>query len=182
MFNKVSRLVNVNLFVTTLTLVLIGGIVTSIVETSAQIDTNQTNSQEEKNKELVLAFFKEVYDNRNVSAIDQYLSEDYSFDIFKEEFSGDRNSIKNDLNEIFNAFPDLNRILKDIIAEGDMVAIFQSWNGTQTGQYLGIQPTGNKFNATTADLFIISNNMILEDRQVADYYDFFKALEFKLDN
>ena len=181
MFNKISRLVNVNLFVVALTVILISGIVTTTVETYAQMDTNQTISNEEKNKELVLAFFKDVYDNKNISSIDQYLSEDYSFDPFKEEFSGDRNSIKTDINNTLNAFPDLNRILKDIIAEGDMVAVFQSWNGTHSGQYIDIQPTGNEFNATTADLFIISNNTILENRQVADYYNFFEALEFKMD-
>ena len=181
MFNVTSRLFEVNLLVITLTFVLTSGIVMTLVETSAQTETNQTTSQQ-KHKELVLAFFKDVYDNKNASAVNQYLSEDYSFDPFNEEFSGDRNSIKNNINNILYAFPDLKRTVENIIAEGDMVSIFQSWKGTHTGQYLDIQPTGNKFNATTADLFRISDDMIVEDHQVADYYNFFKALEFQLTN
>jgi predicted ester cyclase len=50
-----------------------------------------------------------------------------------------------------------------MIAEGGMVAIFNSWDGTFTGKDVGgIPANGNPWTAATADLSRISDGQILE--------------------
>jgi predicted ester cyclase len=64
-----------------------------------------------------------------------------------------------------------------MIAEGGMVAIFNSWDGTFTGKDVGgIPANGNPWTAATADLYQISDGQILEHWQVADYSNFTEAV------
>jgi len=42
---------------------------------------------------------------------------------------------------LYNAFPDLNWIIEDMIAEGDKVVVRFRANGTQKGAFQGIPPT-----------------------------------------
>ena len=43
------------------------------------------------------------------------------------------------------AFPDMKIKITHLFAEGDMVATFVNWTGTFTGELMGTQPTGRKF-------------------------------------
>ncbi len=134
-------------------------------------------SVEEQNKALVIAFFNDVYDNRNVSAIDRYLADNFSSAISK----GDKQSYENIIDAVHNSFPDLTRSLDHIIAEGDMVVTFNSWNGTFSGEdFFGIPVNGNAFTATTADLFRIYDGQIVQQWLIGDYSNFTQAVPIRL--
>ena len=60
-----------------------------------------------------------------------------------EETRGIR-SLKRDLTEWFNAFPDLHFTINDMIVEGDQIAIRYTWTGTHKGKIKGIPPTNKK--------------------------------------
>ena len=47
------------------------------------------------------------------------------------------------------AFPDLNVTMVDMIAEGDKVVARWTSQGTNTGEMMGMPPTGKTFKATT---------------------------------
>lgn len=66
----------------------------------------QNSPEEEQNKGLVMAFFNDVYDNRNVSAIDEYVADNFTTSI-----SADKESFKEITGAAFNSFPDLTRSL-----------------------------------------------------------------------
>jgi predicted ester cyclase len=64
-----------------------------------------------------------------------------------------------------------------MIADGGMVPIFNSWDGTFTGKDVGgIPANGNPWTAATADLSRISDGQILEHWQVANYSNFTEAV------
>src|SRR5438876_9665798 len=46
--------------------------------------------------------------------------------------------------ELRVAFPDLDFRIEDIIAEGDLVSSRNIWNGTHTGPFRGMPPSGKK--------------------------------------
>ena len=133
----------------------------------------QSDLEEELNESIALDFFTEVYDNRNVSAIDKYLASATTHSQFGGSFSpGDMINLetaRNDVSAVFDAFPDLSRTTEAVVIDGDMVAIFNSWNGTHSGDFAGYPATGDKFNATSADLFRISDGQIVEVWHVGDY-------------
>jgi predicted ester cyclase len=137
----------------------------------------QRPSVEEQNKALVIAFYNDVYDNPNVSTIDKYLADNFSSAIGK----GDKQSYENVIDAVHNSFPDLTHSLDHIIAEGDMVVTFNSWNGTFSGGDLfGIPVNGNTFTATTADLFRIYDGQIVQQWVIGDYSNFTQAIPIRL--
>lgn len=137
----------------------------------------QRPSVEEQNKALVIAFYNDVYDNPNVSTIDKYLADNFSSPIGK----GDRQSYDNVIDAVHDSFPDLTHSLDYIIAEGDMVVTFNSWNGTFSGgDFFGIPANGNPFTATTADLFRIYDGQIVQQWVIGDYSNFTQAIPIRL--
>jgi predicted SnoaL-like aldol condensation-catalyzing enzyme len=123
--------------------------------------------QQEKNKDLVAEFFNEVFNQKNASAVDEYYSEDFISD---ELNATDRESHKKAYNCSFVTFPDLKATIHDIIAEGDKVAVFSTWNGTYQEKNLPIT-------VEIADVFRVSNGTIVEHSGVSDYdYSLNKAI------
>lgn len=59
----------------------------------------QHHSIEEQNKALVIAFFNDVYDSRNVSTIDKYLADNFTSAIGE----GDKQSYENIIDAVHNS-------------------------------------------------------------------------------
>ena len=64
--------------------------------------------------------------------------------------------------------PDMVMTPKDIVAEGDRVAIRAVMTGTQTGEWMGIPATGKHVEITVMDLDRIENNQFAEHWGVGD--------------
>src|SRR5919197_2315273 len=52
-----------------------------------------------------------------------------------------------------SAFPDLQLTTEDMVAEGDKVAIRNTWRGTHQGAFQGLPPTGKYVAFTGSDVF-----------------------------
>lgn len=63
----------------------------------------------------------------------------------------------------FSAFPDLNTTIEDLIAEGDKVAIRQTWRGTHTGDFLGIRVTGKHVTFTSTEFYRVEGDKLAEE-------------------
>ncbi|OGO30954.1 MAG: hypothetical protein A2Z29_01000 [Chloroflexi bacterium RBG_16_56_11] len=50
--------------------------------------------------------------------------------------------------DFFTAFPDAHATIDDMVAEGDKVAVRETWTGTHRGEYMGIAATRKKINIT----------------------------------
>lgn len=61
----------------------------------------------------------------------------------REEIHG-LDEFKAYLTETYEAFPDLTISLKEMVGEGDMVAVRYTGTGTHEGEYDGIAPTGEE--------------------------------------
>ena len=68
----------------------------------------------------------------------------------------------------FTAFPDINITEKDMVAEGDKVAVLVNWRATHRGEYMGIPPTGKKIDITVALLIRIVDGRWVEFWNVTD--------------
>jgi deazaflavin-dependent oxidoreductase (nitroreductase family) len=61
-----------------------------------------------------------------------------------------------------SAFPDLQLTTEDLVAEGDKVAIRNTWRGTHHGVFQGIAPTGKFVTFTGTDVFRLVGGRIAE--------------------
>lgn len=82
---------------------------------------------EEINKAAVEGFFTNVYDKRNVDAIDQFVAPELS--IFNVMTS--RSKLKEDIRKLLDLFPDLKHDIKHIIAEDESIAVFNKWKSSK---------------------------------------------------
>jgi len=76
--------------------------------------------------------------------------------------------LKNYAHTFFTAFPDIHITIKDMVAEGDKVAVLVNWRATHRGEYLGIPPTGKKIDVTVAFLTRIVAGRWVEFWNVTD--------------
>ena len=60
------------------------------------------------------------------------------------------------------AFPDLQLTTEDLIAEGNIVAIRNTWHGTHQGTFQGLPPTGKRVMFTGSDFFRCIDGKITE--------------------
>lgn len=66
------------------------------------------------------------------------------------------------------AFPDLDRKVDDIVAEGDRVVARWSAKGTQTGPFMGMPPSGKVATSSGITIFRIAGGRIVEEWAESD--------------
>ncbi len=64
--------------------------------------------------------------------------------------------------------PDLKVTIEASVVEGDMAAASFVYEGTQTGTYLGVPPTGKRLRFTSCDIFRLSGGKIVEHWGMGD--------------
>ena len=76
----------------------------------------------------------------------------------------------------FTAFPDLATTIEDLMAEGDKVAVRQTWRGTHTGNFLGIPPTGKQVTFTSIEVYRVSGGKLAEEWVELDMHGLLQQL------
>ena len=125
----------------------------------------------EENKEVVRRFV-EAYNKRNLDAFDDLLAPDY----FDHTNQVGVEGLIQLMNMAFKAFPDFHETIEEIIAEGDKVWARIIFEGTHTGEWMGLAPTGKKVKTEMVDIFRIVNGKLIEYRDVNNNLDFLTKL------
>jgi steroid delta-isomerase-like uncharacterized protein len=68
----------------------------------------------------------------------------------------------------YAAFPDLNHIIEDTVADEEHAVVRYVLQGTQQGDFLGVKPTGKRITAEGIQIFTIKDGKIVESRSVVD--------------
>jgi len=76
----------------------------------------------ESNKVIVCWFFEEVFNQRNISLVDELVSPDFVNHNASIHVRGPE-GVKRGVTAQFQAFPDIHTTIEDIIAEGDKVVV-----------------------------------------------------------
>jgi predicted ester cyclase len=63
---------------------------------------------------------------------------------------------------LFQGFPDIKQTIEDVIADGDKVVFRSTLEGTNTGEFLGIPPTGKSAKMNDFTLLRFENGKIVE--------------------
>jgi steroid delta-isomerase-like uncharacterized protein len=135
-----------------------------------------SSKQEEINKQVVRQFF-ELLGRNDTERMEQLLlsSTQYSF-----HPSGmpdmDWNAHKQLLAAITRAFPDLHHDVKDIVAEGDKVAVRLNVTGTHKSEFRGIPPSGGKLSLDEMAFLTIIDGRITEGWITSDTMSFMQQI------
>ena len=77
---------------------------------------------------------------------------------------------------LYTAFPDLNWIIEDMIAEGDKVVVRFRASGTQKGAFKGIPPTERQIIITGVAIYKIDRGKLIEDWAFMDALSIMRQL------
>jgi steroid delta-isomerase-like uncharacterized protein len=121
----------------------------------------ETESLEERNKNLVRQAAEEIYNKGNYALIDEIVSNDFVIHSLNpnKEIHG-REGARKFVIALRTAFPDIKFIIKDQFAEGDKVVTHFMAEGTHQGNFQGIPPTGKSFKVSAIDIDYIKSGKV----------------------
>jgi predicted ester cyclase len=74
----------------------------------------------------------------------------------------DRATAKQMMLAFYTAFPDMQWVMEDLIAEGDKVVSRYTFRGTHQGEFMGIAPTGKRVSFTGIEIDRIKDGKFVE--------------------
>ncbi len=139
------------------------------------MDTIEQNRIEE-NREIVRAFIDALFTKGDLTAVDDYLAEDFLN--HDPPFGADttREGMRQAGALFRGAFPDWHAMPDLLIAEKDLVAEHFSATGTQRGELLGVPPTGRTVTLRGINIFRVRDGRIVERWGRLDELGFLRQL------
>jgi steroid delta-isomerase-like uncharacterized protein len=113
------------------------------------------------NKAAARSYFEEVVNHGNMSTADAIFASEIQFHYPLGVLSG-ADAVKDYIAAVRAAFPDIQFTVADLIAEGDRVAARWMFAGSQTGEFRGKAPTGQRVSVPGITVFHVVNGKIHE--------------------
>jgi steroid delta-isomerase-like uncharacterized protein len=130
-----------------------------------------------KNKEVILRFDAVVMNQRNLAALDEFVTEDMIDHQVPPGFPPGIEGKRQFLGMLLNAFPDLHITIEgDLIAEGDYVAERWTLEGTHQGELTGIPATGKRVKVAGMSISRLVDGKQVEHWSVMDQFGLLQQL------
>lgn len=134
----------------------------------------------EKNKELARRFYEEVFNRRNLHAIDQVCAANV---VDHHPMPGQRSGaagLEGVLTQFVEAFPDMNFKVEELVAERDFVVARCTMTATHRGPLFGSPPTGQRLTFHALDMVRVQNDKIVELWHYGDEAEILTQIGVKL--
>lgn len=125
-------------------------------------------SAEEENKAVSRRFTEEIFNAKNLDAIDELCSPDY---VGHDPFPGmppNRDGLRQFCVMSIAAIPDYHSTIEDMVAEGDKVVQRFTGRGTHKGEFMGIPATGKQVTIKGISIDRIANGKVVENWVIMD--------------
>jgi predicted ester cyclase len=120
------------------------------------------------NKQLMIRWFEEVWNQRRAAVIDELMAEDIVIHGHNPEMRG-REGFKELHTTFCAALPDMRITPEIVICEGDLVVALNKVEGTHTGELLGIQPRHRRVTFSGVSIGRVKDGKFVE---AWDHYNF----------
>jgi len=139
-----------------------------ILREGSNIQKGEHFMSTEDNKALIRRFYEEVFNKKNLAAIDDFFAPDHVDHTLPPGLPVGPEGTKQAIAMTLTAFPDLHLTIEDMIAEGDKVVTWFTTHGTQRGALGDIPPTGKQVTVSTIEITRIAGGKIVEDSGLDD--------------
>jgi len=117
----------------------------------------------EPSRELMRRLTAEVWDEGRLDVIDELIAEDLVDHIEVPGLEGSgRERYRANAQMVRTAFPDFRNPLDLIVAEGDIAVSYGRMVGTNTGEMMGMPPTGKAIDVPTFGMLRFRNGQAIE--------------------
>ena len=123
-------------------------------------------------RDQVLALFvrrQEAWNRRDAAALGRdYAPEGVVISAVSGRLEG-RERIAAAYRAWFTAFPDLDFRSDALVIDGDLAALFFKATGTHSGEFLGLAPSGRRFDVSGVFLYELADGQIVHERRILDF-------------
>lgn len=124
----------------------------------------------EQNKAIVARFNRDFIGEGNMEVFHEIISPDFLNQTAPPNVGKGPEGVLYFFNHFLkSAFPDLQVIIHDQVAEGDKVTTFKSFHATQKGEFMGIPPTNKKVVMDVIDIIRLRDGKFMEHWSVVDW-------------
>ena len=119
-------------------------------------------SEQETNSAQVRRLIEEVWNQGRLEVADEVFAPDFkNLNPGPDEAPGTE-GLKGHVRMDRQAFADYHVEIDGMVAEGDLVAVRQSWSGRHVGERRGFAPTGKVIRGTAVNFFRFADGRIVE--------------------
>jgi predicted SnoaL-like aldol condensation-catalyzing enzyme len=119
------------------------------------------------NRKVLEGFYEQVFCDHDLSVVDQFMHDDYIQ--HNPDVAQGKAGFVEFHQGFFRAFPDSRASINRLVAEGDLVFVYNTITATHTGVgFLNYPPTGNKVKYDVVDMFRLQDGLLCEHWDVAD--------------
>jgi len=136
-------------------------------------------TQVQKNRTIVTRLIEEAFNNRNISILPEILHEEFvnHQDLFPISSKKGPVVFEELYTKMFESFPDIKIYNHKMLSDGDMVVIYDTLKGTNTGPMPNGQAASGKIiEFETINILRIKDNKIIDRWGVADQLTIMKQL------
>jgi len=116
----------------------------------------------EANKLIVRRYVDELWNRGDLATADAIMAADFIEHVPSPGQEPGREGYKQYIVQFRNAFPDMQFVVEDLIAEGDKVVLRWSGQGTHKAELAGIPATGKMVTLTGIDIFRFADGQVVE--------------------
>lgn len=136
--------------------------------------TDSTTTLEE-NKRIVRRFIEEIFLRRDFAAVAELLTEDFTPHTWGPMRPG-RDGLKEAITRVSTGISDARMTIDDVIAEGDRVAVRVTSSAVQTGEFMGMPPSGKRYEIGEIHIFRLRDGRVAEHWHQADFLGMMRQL------
>ncbi|MEY2830771.1 MAG: hypothetical protein RLZZ574_29 [Cyanobacteriota bacterium] len=129
-------------------------------------------SDTDKNKQIIQNFVQVVWNSRDLSALKDFWAEDCVNHAMLGTDNRGLNALRiyhnSFFDDFFSAFPDIEIEIMQQVAEGDQIATYITSQGTHSGYFYGIPPTGKHISTSVIRIDRVQDGKITEHWSVSD--------------
>lgn len=136
-----------------------------------------------ENKAIVEEFFERIND-QDLDVIDELCADGFAVEINRKGADDPALGIegmKAMYEEYYAAFAGFRHDVVEMVAEGDLVAVFLLTRGRHVGEFRGIRPTSNDIEIEDTGLIRVEDGKIVDVRPLSDMLGLFEQLGASLD-
>ena len=134
----------------------------------------------ELNKTKARLYIEECVNKRKLNLVDEIFADSFKVHMLLDSSQSysTPTALKEFLKTLFEAFPDIQYTVGDILAENDKVVMRVSFSGSHKKEFVGIKPNGGKVDYLSEIFFFrFESGKIVEDWVQFDLFNLFKKLK-----
>jgi predicted ester cyclase len=125
---------------------------TTMKSSTYKKSTMATKMTPEYMKGRIESFYKEVVNGKDLSKINTYVTQNFKEnDPMPGMADTGPEAVRASFAAMFKAFPDLTMNLQDTVVQDNKIVARARMQGTQQGEFMGVQPTGKKIDVEVID-------------------------------